>query len=128
MEERKETGREITKEFATECGYLLWKPYGDGCEAVGLRRMYGTQYRLQLFDMNAPFQNYCFHSLSAAVMSFMLWQPETMGDCPAGWVKHIETNRCRPDGDPKKESIGWPLPPLLTPEEKQNIQEVMRGE
>lgn len=100
----------IDDEFAAECGYMLWKPYGDGCEGVGLLRMAGQNFRLQLFDRNAPFQNYCFHTIAAALCSFADWNPETMPDCPNGWVKHIETNRCRPGGDPEKESIGWPLP------------------
>lgn len=106
---------QLTDDFVTrECGYLLWKPIGEGFDGVGLLRMYGANWRIQLFDRNGPQSNYCYHSKATAIEAFYAWNPEAEPD-PVGWVKHIESNRCRPGGDPAKESIGWPPPEVKTP-------------
>lgn len=98
----------LSKENCADFGYLLWRPVGDGYEGVGLLKMLGRNYRLQRFNIYQPLENYCFHSLAKALHCYEDWNPEIDKECPAGWVKHIETNRCRVDGDPARESIGWP--------------------
>lgn len=47
-------------------------------------------------------QFYCFHSSIAAFQAIAEWNGE--GD-PEGWVRHVPSNRRRPDGDPEDEYI-----------------------
>lgn len=49
---------------------------------------------------------WCFDDPDLARRCFADWDGQ--GDPPDGWIKHFNTNRCRPDGDPARESIGWP--------------------
>jgi hypothetical protein len=102
----------LTDDIVKDCGYILWRPINNGLDGIGILKMYGANYRLQLFDYNGPQSNYCYHSKATAIEAFLAWRPELEAD-PIGWVKHIESDRCRPGGDPSKESIGWPLPEVL---------------
>ena len=106
----------LTEALLKDCGFIHWRPIGEGFEGIGLLRMYGANHRIQLFDINGPFSNYCYHSKAAALEAFATWNPlDPLNRDPTGWVKHIESNRCRPGGDPSKESIGWPLPEVSKP-------------
>lgn len=50
---------------------------------------------------------WCYPSRLDAECAFIIW--DGTGE-PEGWVKHVQTNRCRVDGDPARETIGWPPP------------------
>lgn len=50
---------------------------------------------------------WCFDDAETAKRCFSAWDGQ--GDPPDGWIKHWETNRCRPDGDPARETIGWEI-------------------
>jgi len=101
----------LTDKIVAGCGYYKWRPIRDAEEGIGLIKMYGANWRIQLFDYNGPQSNYCYHSQAAALEAFATWNPDDPEHPdPTGWVKHIETDRCRPGGDPARESIGWPMP------------------
>lgn len=57
---------------------------------------------LLTFDID----RWCYDDPEIAIRCFEAWDGQ--GDPPDGWIKHVNTNRCRPDGDPNKETIGWP--------------------
>ena len=103
----------LTDDMIRREGFELFRRINDQGDYVGMLRM-GFNTRLQLFDINGPYSNYCYHSRAAAIEAFARWNPDDPEHPdPTGWVKHIETNRCRPGGDPAKESIGWPLPEVM---------------
>lgn len=94
-------------------GYERVRFLGDGFP-MGVVRMAGRNWRLHFgFDYSGPWENYCYHSREAAMRALEEFDPDVDQE-PTGWVKHIETNRCRVDGDPHQESIGWPVPQART--------------
>lgn len=48
------------------------------------------------------FSNYCYHEIPAAWWAAIAWDGE--GE-PEGWIRHLESGRRRPDGDPAREYV-----------------------
>lgn len=48
---------------------------------------------------------WCYPDRALAMRAAFEWDGK--GDPPDGWVKQLSTDRCRVDGDPARESIGW---------------------
>jgi len=72
-------------------------------------------YLYTLAIVQAPVLTYdidrwCFDDPELARRCLAAW--DGRGDPPDGWIKHVNTNRCRLNGDPTKETIGWPEPVL----------------
>lgn len=79
--------------------------------------MMGGNHRLVETDLKYPVQyerGWCYRGPAArttALLAAMVWdgRPDTE---PEGWIKEVKSNRCRRDGDPEQETIGWqPGPP-----------------
>lgn len=95
--------------FLIDCTYERVRILPDGF-AIGVLHMHGRNWRLHFgFDDFGPWENYCYHGREVAMNALEAFDPETMKE-PEGWIKHIETNRCRVGADPAQESIGWPAP------------------
>jgi hypothetical protein len=60
----------LTDELLKGEGFLLWRPLNGGLDGIGVRKMYGTNHRVQLFDVNGTYSNYCYHSKAAALEAF----------------------------------------------------------
>jgi hypothetical protein len=97
----------LTAEQLEQWGYKYHRTFPDGLQ-IGLLTNYGRNVRMH-FGLGpiSPDNNYCYASVEAAVKAMNEFDPATMQE-PTGWIKHIETNRCRVDGTPESESIGWP--------------------
>jgi hypothetical protein len=72
-------------------------------------------HRVVETDLRCPLsynRGWCYSGQGArmlAILAALAWDgsPDTE---PTGWIKEITSGRCRPDGDPERETIGWPLP------------------
>lgn len=82
----------------------------DNSWVVFVLRMF-TNDRVCLGSIDDPFSyedGWCYPDRALALRAAQEWNGR--GDPLDGWVKHISTGRCRVDGDPARESIGWPAP------------------
>lgn len=100
----------MSDEEMVEVGeYVHWRTLPDGFQ-IGIRKMMGRNWRLHFgLDRTGPWSNYCYHDEQSAVDAMNAFDPERDQE-PDGWIKHVDSNRCRPDGTAASESIGWPLP------------------
>lgn len=99
----------MTDEELEELGYKYHRTLPDGFQ-MGVMKMMGRNWRLHFgMDRTGPWSNYCYHDEQKAVDAMNNFDPERDQE-PDGWIKHVDTNRCRPDGTAASESIGWPLP------------------
>ena len=46
---------------------------------------------------------WCFSERMAASLAFLTYKGE---EEPTGWIRHLPSNRLRPDGDPSQEYVG----------------------
>ncbi len=77
----------------------------DDGRVLYLWPMLGNNLRISLsrdLDDKGFHSNYCYHDTREAWRNAIGWDGE--GD-PEGWVRHIETARRRPDGDPEREYV-----------------------
>lgn len=104
-----DTGEKELGEFlATQ--YQFVRRCGDG-SWIGMHRM-GYNWRLSIdLTYSGIGDNYCYDHMDVCYNAFLSFEPGRDKD-PEGWKKQVETNRCRPNGDPDRESIGWPRPPM----------------
>lgn len=74
--------------------------------------MLGGNHRIVETDLAYPVQysrGWCYTGWNArtvAVLAALVWdgRPDTE---PDGWIKEVASGRCRRDGDPAQETIGW---------------------
>lgn len=97
----------LTEEQLAGWGYKHTRTLPDGFQ-IGLLTNYGRNVRMHfgVGPVGAE-NNYCYASIEAALKAMNEFDPERDQE-PSGWIKHIESNRCRVDGTPESESIGWP--------------------
>jgi hypothetical protein len=105
-----DTDQQLLARFLIDIGLTRARILQDGT-IIGIAKMLmPEQWRLYYdITLDFPGQAYCYHGKAAAIEALETFDPATMKE-PSGWVKHVQTNRCRPGGDPSKETIGWPVP------------------
>lgn len=90
----------------SESIYQWWekkKVFEDGRVAYLHRTIFNLRISISPDEQAQTFDEfYCFHDFSAASKAMEEWDGK--GD-PDGWVRHVPTNRRRPDGDPRDEYI-----------------------
>jgi hypothetical protein len=91
-----------------DCGYKDVKRLPDGRYACIYPLMFTHAIiTVQADDYTSMGDHWCYYTYGAARAALDDWSGT---DEPLGWHKHPRSNRCRIDGDPEKETIGWPKP------------------
>lgn len=101
-------GLGISEAEVLAMGYTHARQLADGTWLAAMQMTFNGRL---FFDLNYHgFEAcYCYKTLADAVAAMEAFDPERDEE-PQGWFKDPGTNRCRPDGDASKETIGWPLP------------------
>jgi hypothetical protein len=87
------------------CGYTDVRQLPDGRYACIYPLMFTYAIvTVQDGDMATIEDRWCYYNYATARAALDDWDGT---DEPSGWHKHPRTNRCRIDGDPEKETIGW---------------------
>lgn len=77
----------------------------DEHQFLAVQAMLGRKGQLNLCsNLYGPDESYCYQRLADALAEMARWNPNTEPE-PRGWIRHIQSGRCRPDGDPAKEYI-----------------------
>lgn len=92
---------------ATEALYV--REIDDGWVICVLRMAFSDRVCLGRIEDTFTYDDgWCYPVRALALRAAQTWDGK--GDPPDGWIKQLSTGRCRRDGDPKRESKGWPTP------------------
>lgn len=98
---------ELAYQEATEAIYV--REIDDGWVISVLRMAFSDRVCLgRIEDTSTYDEGWCYPDRSMALRAAQAWNGE--GDPPDGWIKQVPTGRCRVNGDPNRESKGWPVP------------------
>lgn len=86
------------------------KELDDGWVVSVVHMMFSARVCLGRIEdlINCYDDGWCYPDRELALVAAIAWDGK--GDPMDGWIKHIRSNRCRVNGDPARESIGWPKP------------------
>lgn len=98
------TPAEQAYQEATEAIYV--REIDNGWAVAVLRMAFSDRVVLGRIEDHFGYEDaWCYPDRALALHAAQTWNGR--GDPPDGWIKQISTGRCRVDGDPKRESIGW---------------------
>lgn len=78
---------------------LYVRPLESGMYIVVYKMMFNT--RVCYGDRIGIENSFCYPTRASALAAASIWDGQ--GDAPDGWIKHVNSYRYRPDGDPKHE-------------------------
>lgn len=89
-----------------EAGIMEYKLFPERGIYAGIRRLvyHYTMIVGEIGDKDGYLKRYCYQTEVGAIKAMNDW--DGTGD-PEGWHRAPETGRRRPDGDAKREYIGW---------------------
>jgi hypothetical protein len=89
-----------------DCGYTDVKKLPDGRYACIARMMFTyALITVQDDDCLSLDDRWCYYDYGTARAALDGWDGTEQE--PLGWHKHPRSGRCRQNGDPEKETIGW---------------------
>lgn len=86
----------------TDDGILARRLLPNGKEACVVPQLFNALLTIGKPGDGGYEEAYTFQDTEIAMVHFRYWN---MDDEPSGWIRHIPSNRRRPNGDPKQEYI-----------------------
>lgn len=87
-------------------GYDVWRILPDSRFLAVSRMTFGKGRLYLCSNIWGPDESYCYATYEQAISQMLKWNPDEQNE-PEGWIRHLESGRRRPNGDPDQEYVQW---------------------